>query len=46
VEVTTMRDVLAQNEQLNTMEHELLSPEHAAEVAAWWRQGFEALEER
>jgi hypothetical protein len=28
------------------MEHEVLSPEQAAEVAAWWRQAFESLEER
>jgi hypothetical protein len=28
------------------MEHEVLSPEQAAEFAAWWRRAFEALEER
>ncbi len=26
------------------MYHETSSPEQAAELAAWWRQGFEALE--
>lgn len=27
------------------MEHEVLTPEVEAEVGAWWRQAFEALEE-
>jgi len=26
------------------MYHEIPSPEQAAELAAWWRQAFEALE--
>ncbi len=26
------------------MRHEIPSPELAAELAAWWRQSFEALE--
>ena len=26
------------------MHHEIPSPEQAAELAAWWRQAFEALE--
>ena len=26
------------------MYHEIPSPEQAAELAAWWRQGFEALD--
>ena len=26
------------------MHHEIPSPEEAAELAAWWRQAFEALE--
>jgi hypothetical protein len=26
------------------MEHEIPNPEQAAELAAWWRQAFEALE--
>ena len=26
------------------MYHEIPSPEQAAELSAWWRQGFEALE--
>jgi hypothetical protein len=28
------------------MDHEVLGPEQAAEVAAWWRQAFEALREQ
>jgi hypothetical protein len=28
------------------MDQELLSPEQAAEAAAWWRQAFEALREQ
>jgi|SoiMethySBSTD1v2_1073268.scaffolds.fasta_scaffold130138_5 hypothetical protein len=28
------------------MYHEIPSPEQAAELAAWWRQAFEALEPR
>jgi hypothetical protein len=28
------------------MDQEVLSPEHAAEMAAWWSQAFEALHEQ
>ena len=28
------------------MEQQVLRPEQAAELAAWWRQAFEALGER
>jgi len=28
------------------MDHEVLSPEQAADVAAWWRQAFEVLDEQ
>jgi len=28
------------------MDQDVLSPEHAAELAAWWQQAFEALREQ